>query len=58
MHQHRPWTLEAPKEVIAQEVAAIPPEMTRKVIDNYRETLDRCIENEGRHLSDVIFKNS
>lgn len=43
--QRRPRTLQAPKEVTTREVTAIPAEMTR-------------IENEGRHLGDVIFKNS
>lgn len=56
VYQHRPQTLEALKEAITQEVAAIPPEMTRRVIENYRERLNQCINNEGRHLSNVIFK--
>ena len=33
----RPQTLEALKEAIRQEVAAITPEMILKVMDNYRE---------------------
>lgn len=56
VYQHRPQTLEALKEVITQEIAAIPLEMTRRVIENFRERLNQCIENEGRHLSDIIFK--
>jgi len=58
VYQHRPRTLETLNKVITQEVAAIQHEMTRMVIDNYRERFNQCIENEGRHLSDVIFKNS
>jgi hypothetical protein len=57
VYQHHPQTLEALNEVITQEVAAIPPEMTRRVMENYRERLSQCIDNEGRHLSDVIFDN-
>jgi hypothetical protein len=55
MYQHRSQTLEALKEVITQEISAIPPEMTRRVIENYRERLNQCIQNEGGHLNDIIF---
>jgi hypothetical protein len=34
----------------------IPPEMTRKVMEKYRERLNQCIDNEGRYLSDIGFK--
>jgi len=49
-------TLEALKEAIRQEVAAITPEMILKVMDNYRERLHQFINIQGRHLSDVLFK--
>jgi len=49
-------TLEALKEAIRQEVAVITPEMILKVMDNYRERLHQCINIQGRHLSDVLFK--
>jgi hypothetical protein len=52
----RPQTLEALKEAIQQEVAAITPEMILKVMDKYRERLHQCINIQGRHLSDVLFK--
>ena len=48
--------MEALKEAIRQEVAAITPEMILKVMDNYRERLHQCINIQGRHLSDVLFK--
>ena len=38
------------------EVAAITPEMILKVMDNYRERLHQCINIQGRHLSDALFK--
>lgn len=56
VYTHRPTTLETLKEAINHEVAAIPPEMTRKVMENFRERLRLCHNNGGRHLSDVIFK--
>ena len=52
----RPGTIEQLKEAIRQEVAAIPPAMTLKAMDNFRERLQQCVINNGRHLSDVIFK--
>ena len=56
VYARRPGTIEQLKEAIRQEVAAIPPAMTRKVMDNFRERLQQCVINNGRHLSDVIFK--
>ena len=35
----RPGTIEQLKEAIRQEVAAIPPAMTRKAMDNFRQRL-------------------
>jgi len=49
-------TLEALKEAIQQEVAAITHEMILKVMENYRERLHQFINIQGRHLSDVLFK--
>jgi len=31
--------------------------MTRKTLDNFRERLQECVINNGRHLSVVIFKS-
>ena len=30
--------------------------MTRQVIDNFRERLRQCVDNNGSHLTDLIFK--
>ena len=56
VYEQRPQALEALKEEIRQEVAAITPEMILKVMDNYRERLHQFINIQGRHLSDVLFK--
>ena len=42
--------------LIRQEITAIPHEMTRRVIDNFRERLRQCVDNNGFHLTDLIFK--
>lgn len=54
--KHRPRTLDDLKERITQEINAIPVEMTRRVMANFRERLRQCIANNGQHLQDVIFK--
>jgi hypothetical protein len=55
--QHHPQTLEGLKEAITQEVSAIQPEMTHRVMEKYRKRINQCIDNEGHHLSDVVFKS-
>jgi len=57
VYAHHPGTIEQLKEAIRQEVAAIPPAITREAMDNFREQLQECVINNGRHLSDVIFKS-
>ena len=57
VYARRPGTIEQLKEAIRQEVAAIPPAMTRKAMDNFCERLQHCVISNGRHLSDVIFKS-
>ena len=57
VYEQRPLTLEALKEAIQQEVAAITPEMILKVMDSYRGRLHQCMNIQGRHLSDVLFKS-
>ena len=57
VYARRPGTIEQLKEAIRQEVAAIPPAMTRKAMDNFRERLQHCVINNGRHLSNVRFKS-
>jgi len=56
VYEQRPQTLEALKEVIRQEVAAITPEIIRKLMANYRERLQQYINIQGRHLSEILFK--
>ena len=56
VYEQRPVTLEPLKEAIQQEVAAITPEMTLKLMDNYQQRLYQCINIQGTHLSDVLFK--
>jgi hypothetical protein len=45
--------LEALKEAITKEFAAIPTEINRRVMENYQKRPNQCIDNEGHHLSDL-----
>ena len=56
VYARRPGTIEKSKEAIREEVAAIPPAMTRKAMDNFRERLQECVINNGSHFSYVILK--
>jgi hypothetical protein len=56
VYKHRPTILQTLKEAITQEVAAITPAMTKRVMENFRERLRQCISKEGRYLTDVMFK--
>ena len=42
---NRPQSIEQLKDVIRQEITAILHEMTRRVIDNFRERLRQCVDN-------------
>ena len=42
VYARRPGTIEQLKEAMRQEAAAIPPAMTRKAMDNFRERLQEC----------------
>ncbi|GFU89536.1 uncharacterized protein TNCV_4802981 [Trichonephila clavipes] len=57
VYKHRP-ILQALKEAIAQSVAAILQEITRRTMDNFRESLRQCITIGGRPLTDIIFKTN
>jgi len=54
--KHLPRSLEDLKERIQQEIDSIPPELTRRALKNFRERLQQCVANGGRHMSDIIFK--
>jgi len=54
--KHRPQSLEDLKERIQQEIDSILPELTRRVMKNFRERLHQCVANDGRHMSDLILK--
>jgi hypothetical protein len=39
-----------------EEVAAIPPTMLQRMMQNFQNQLRECVDNNGRHITDTIFK--
>ena len=52
----KPRTIAELKQSIKEEIATIPEQMTRRVMENLGVRLKQCLRNGGRHLSDVLFK--
>jgi len=50
----KPRTIAELKQSISEEIAAIPEQMTRRVIENLEVRLKQCLRNGGRHLSDAL----
>lgn len=56
VYKNKPRTTDELKAAIRHEIAEIPQEMTTRVMHNFRVRLQSCIDNDGRHLNDIIFK--
>jgi len=53
----KPRTVDDLKDSIRKEIAIVPQEMLVSVMQNFEESLRTCVRQEGRHLSDIIFRN-
>ena len=53
----QPRTVDDPKVSIREEIATVTQEMLVNVMQNCEERLRTCVRQEGRHLSDIIFRN-
>ena len=56
VYEHRPTTIPALKQAIADEIKRIPQEVITKVMNSFRSRLERCVTCGGGHLHDVLFK--
>ncbi|XP_057675297.1 uncharacterized protein LOC130905701 isoform X2 [Corythoichthys intestinalis] len=56
VYNDRPSTLSHLKNNIRRAVANIPIDMLERVDQDFRVRLTQCIEKNGRHLTDIIFK--
>ena len=52
----KPRTIEELKQSITEEIAAIPEQMTRRVMENLGVRLKQCLRKGGRHVGDVLSK--
>ena len=53
----KPRTVDDLKVSIREEIATVPQELLVNVMQNFEERLRTCVRQEGRHLSDIIFRN-
>ena len=52
----KPRTVDDLKVSIREKTATVPQEMLVNVMQNFEERLRTCVRQEGRHLSDIIFR--
>ena len=57
IYVRKPRTVDDLKVSIREEIAIVPQEMLVNVMQNFEERLRTCVRQEGRHLSDIIFRN-
>jgi hypothetical protein len=56
VYEKKPRRAEDLKQNIREEVAAIPPAMLQRVMQNFQKRLRERVDNNGRHLTDTIFR--
>jgi len=57
VYVRKPRTVDDLKFSIREEIANVSQEMVVNVMQNFEERLRTCVRQEGRHLSDIIFRN-
>ena len=57
VYVRKPCTVDDLKVSVCEEIATVPQEMLVNVMQNFEERLRTCVRQEGRHLSDTIFRN-
>ena len=55
-YAHKPSTLNDLKEAIHQEIHLIDRQLLARVMDDFKNRLENCIQEDGCHLTDIIFK--
>jgi len=53
---HKPRKLNSLKEAIRQEIRPIDRQLLDLVMDDFKKRLENCIQEDGRNLTDIIFK--
>ena len=56
VYTHKPRTLNDLKEAILQEIRPIDRQLLARAMADLKKRLENCIQEDGRHLTDIIFK--
>jgi len=56
VYAHNPRTLNDLKEAIRQEIRPIDCQLLSRVMGDFKQRFENCIQEDGRHLNDIIFK--
>jgi len=56
VYAHKPRTLNDLKEAIRQEIRPIDRQLLARAMDDFKKRHENCIQEDGRHLTDIIFK--
>ena len=57
VYVRKPRTVDDRKVSIREEIATVRKEMLVNMMQNFEERLRTCVRQEGRHFSDIIFRN-
>lgn len=57
-YENSSWTREKLKVRIRHEIETIPFEMLRNVMQGFGHRLRECVDKQGRHLTETIFRNT
>jgi len=57
VYVRKPRTVDDLKVSIRGEIATVPQQMLVNAAQNFEERLRTCVRQEGRHLSDIIFRD-
>jgi hypothetical protein len=56
MYTNRPRTIQELKLSTRHEISAVPEDMLENATQNFEERLQMCVQQEGRHLTGIIFR--
>jgi len=56
VYTHKPRTLNDLKEAILQEIRPIDRQLLARVMDDFKKRFENYIQEDGRHLTGIIFK--
>ena len=55
VYTHKPRNLGELKDAIQQEVLTIDQQLLAWAMDDFKRRIENCIQEDGRHLNDIIF---